>query len=118
MVNLIKAFKEEFERPPTENELADLMTMKREQEGWQRIKSTTKRNIYKQEQSKERPKTKKKPITTKDGYPNKMPVIAKRIDRAMKLGIDVSKIAYIENVTSKYVCNLIGEWKLPRYEVK
>lgn len=113
MKNYVAEFRKQMKRAPTELEIGALMRIKREQEGFKRIQSSLQTNYKPQ-----RIATPKKPIKSDDGYPRKMPSICKRIDRAIKIGMDVSKIAYVEESPVENICNLIGKWKLPRYEVQ
>lgn len=60
-----------------------------------------------------RPKRGQSKMRAVGNYPSKMPLIAQQMDRAMRLGVTVSQLAYIFEKDEPYVNGLIETWKMP-----
>ena len=117
MVNLFEEFKKLENRNPTEKELATMMQMQREQEGWR----TGKLIIKEKEKAKpmREPKTPTK-INDRHGYrwPKRASVRAKQINRMLKDGVTIQKMAYYLDVKESQVMADIKTWDLPQEKNK
>jgi hypothetical protein len=109
MVNLTESFTKLYGRRPTEEEVAALMKMKREQEGWLR-KEDAPKPVTKPRQ----PKTPTKVNDYNYRWPKRASKQAQYINRMLKLKIPVSNIAYILMITENIVKAEIKKWQLPR----
>ena len=119
MVNLFEEFKKLENRNPTESELATMMRMQREQEGF----CTGKLVIQKEEKAKPKPMREPKTPTTindRHGYkwPKRASVRAKQVNRMLKDGVTVDKMAYYLDVNPSQVMSDIKTWDLPQEKNK
>ena len=134
MVNLVDAFTKKFNRPPTEGEIADMMAIQREQEGWkmQRHKSNLAREAEARAEGRDtyvsngtvykvikppldkHKRDSKGRILQKGAYPQKMPARSRQIDRALKVGITVSQIAFMLDIEERFIRSEIAKWEMPR----
>jgi hypothetical protein len=116
MVNIFEEFKKIEKRYPTEKELATMMQMQREQEGWR-----TGKDVIKEKESKpmREPKTPTK-INDRHGYrwPKRASVRAKQVNRMLKDGVTVDKMAYYLDVNPSQVMSDIKTWDLPQEKNK
>ena len=114
MVNIVDSFTKLYNRPPTQAELATMMEMQREQEGWRKKKDEPKEVIRVRE-----PKT---PTTINDrhGYkwPKRASVRAKQVNRMLKDGITIERMAYYLDVKESQVMSDIKTWELPQEKDK
>ena len=114
MVNIVDSFTKLYNRPPTHSELATMMEMKREQEGWRKKKDEPKEVIRVRE-----PKT---PTTINDrhGYrwPKRASIRAKQINRMLKDGITIERMAHYLDVKESQVMSDIKTWDLPQEKNK
>ena len=114
MVNIVDSFKKLYNRPPTQSEFATMMEMKREQEGWRGKKDELKEAVKVRE-----PKT---PTTINDrhGYrwPKRASVRAKQINRMLKDGITIERMAHYLDVKESQVMSDIKTWELPQKKNK
>lgn len=138
MVNIVDAFRKLENRNPTEQELATMMQMKREMEGFkaQRHKANIEveakaraegkstfthngvtRLVHIPDKCEKRKRDKNGRIAQSGEYPTKMPMLARQIDRCIKKHITIEDIAYIFSVTEPYVVKVIGAWDIPRKPV-
>ena len=115
MVNLTESFTKLYGRRPTEKELSTMMEMKREQEGWKNHKK----------QAKAEPKPMREPktptkINDRNAYkwPKRASVRAKQINRMLKDGVTVDKMAHYLDVNPSQVMSDIKTWDLPQEKNK
>lgn len=114
MVNITESFTKLYKRPPTEEELAALWKLKREQEGWRRDK------IIKDLQApvlkaKREPKVPKPPEPEKPHrWPARASQLAQRVNRMLHLQMTIKEIAFIEAAKENYIKAEIEKWTLPR----
>lgn len=134
MVNIFEEFKKVEKRLPTQSELAELMKMQREQEGWkmQRHKSNLEREaearaegrdtytsngtVYKVEKPPvdKHKRDSRGRILQKGEYPQKMPLRSRQIDRGLKVGVSVSQLAFMLDVKEPFIRSEIAKWDMPR----
>jgi len=115
MVNLTESFTKLYGRRPTETELSTMMEMKREQEGWKKH----------QKQAKAEPKPMREPktptkINDRSAYkwPKRASVRAKQINRMLKDGVTIQKMAHYLDVKESQVMADIKTWELPQEKNK
>jgi hypothetical protein len=117
MVNITESFTKLYGRPPSEQELAAMWQMKREQEG------------FKKQLIKERTcgiKRSKEPVTPKAlpkntdarKWPYRAPKMAKMINRMLIIQTKINDIAYVLGVTENVVMSEIKRWQLPQHNDK
>ena len=120
MVNIFEEFKKLENRLPTESELATLLKMQREQEGYK----TGKLIIREQEEKKpmKQPTTPKRepkqPQAINDRslyrWPRRASLRSKMINRMLKDNITIETIAYYLDVKESQVMSDITMWGLPQ----
>lgn len=134
MVNLTESFTKLYNRPPTETELGQMMQMQREQEGFRadRHKRNAQVAAEARKEGKDtfqrhtgelvkcqpkaqdkRPRDEKGRVVKKGLYPQKMPMVARQIDRGLKVGITVSQIAFMLGITEVKVRHYRNKWNMP-----
>jgi serine/threonine protein kinase HipA of HipAB toxin-antitoxin module len=115
MVNLLREFAHQHKRPPTEREIASMMTMKREQEKWKR-NTLAKKKFVAEKLAGKNPKQQSTINTNAPHYrwPKKATKIALRINRALLRQTTIENIAYIEGVTQTRILQEMERWKLPQ----
>lgn len=135
MVNIVDAFRKLENRNPTEQELATMMQMKREMEGFKTLrhkqnleveaqaraegKNTFTHNgvtrvVHVPDKCTKRKRDKHGRVIQSHIYPTKMPMLARQVDRCVKKYLTIEDIAYIFGVTEAYITKLIGTWDIPR----
>jgi hypothetical protein len=118
MVNLTQTFTKIYGRLPTEAEIATMMQMKREQEGWKKSK-----DMIQPETPQKRLREPKQPtgVNTNDRqyrWPKRATQIALRINRALLRQTTIENIAFIEDVTQSRIMQEIRKWDLPKVEME
>ena len=118
MVNYYDTLTRVLKRKPTEQELAAVMQMKREQEGWKKTK-----DMITTEKPQKRLREPKQPtgINTNDRqyrWPKRATQMALRINRALLRQTTIENIAFIEDVTQSRVMQEIRKWDLPKVEIE
>ena len=118
MVNYYDTLTRVLQRKPTEQELAAVMQMKREQEGWKNTK-----DMITTEQPHKRLREPKQPtgVNTNDRqyrWPKRATQIALRINRALLRQTTIENIAFIEDVTQSRIMQEIRKWDLPKVEIE
>ena len=118
MVNYYDTLTRVLQRKPTEQELAAVMQMKREQEGWKKTK-----DMITTEKPQKRLREPKQPtgINTNDRqyrWPKRATQMALRINRALLRQTTIENIAFIEDVTQSRVMQEIRKWDLPKVEIE
>ena len=118
MVNYYDTLTRVLQRKPTEQELAAVMQMKREQEGWKKTKE-----MMSTEKPQKRLREPKQPtgINTNDRqyrWPKRATQMALRINRALLRQTTIENIAFIEDVTQSRVMQEIRKWDLPKVEIE
>lgn len=134
MVNYYDTLTRVLQRKPTEQELAAVMQMKREQEGWkmQRHKNNLAREAEARAEGRDtyvsngtvykvgkppvdkHKRDSKGRILQKGAYPQKMPARSRQIDRALKVGITVSQLAFMLDIEERFIRSEIAKWEMPR----
>ena len=119
MVNLTESFTKLYGRRPTESEIATMMEMKREQEGWKRHKPEKKEMDSTKELVQKRirePRQPRKVSTNEPKYrwPKRASQLALRVNRSLLRQISVENIAFIEDASQSRIWKLIEDWDLPR----
>ena len=114
MVNILDSFTKLYKRPPTESEVAAMLKMKREQEGWRKKKDEPKEVVKVRE-----PKTPTK-INDRSVYkwPKRASVRAKQVNRMLKDGITIERMAYYLDVKESQIMSDIKTWDLPQEKNK
>lgn len=112
MVNMTESFTKLYGRPPTEQEIATMWKMKREQEGYRK-------EVIKQKTSAKKLKEPKLPKSLpKDPSERKWPYraskTAKVINRLLIIQTRIDDIAYALGLTENFVMSEIERWKLPQ----
>jgi hypothetical protein len=118
MVNYYDTLTRVLQRKPTEQELAAVMQMKREQEGWKNTK-----DMITTEKPHKRLREPKQPtgVNTNDRqyrWPKRATQIALRINRALLRQTTIENIAFIEDVTQSRIMQEIRKWDLPKVETE
>ena len=117
MVNIFEEFKKLENRNPTESELATMMQMQREQEGWR-----TGKLIIKEKEKAKPMREPKTPTTINDRsaykWPKRASVRAKQINRMLKDGVTIQKMAHYLGVKESQVMADIKTWDLPQEKNK
>lgn len=118
MVNYYDTLTRVLQRKPTEQELAAVMQMKREQEGWKKTK-----DMITAEKPQKRLREPKQPtgVNTNDRqyrWPKRATQMALRINRALLRQTTIENIAYIEDVTQSRIMQEIRKWDLPKVEIE
>ena len=111
MVNLTESFTKLYGRRPTESEIATMMEMKREQEGWKRHK------VEQQVQKRIREPRMPRAVRTNEPkyrWPKRATQLALRINRALLRQVTIENIAFIEDVSQSRIMQEIRQWDLPR----
>lgn len=124
MVNLTESFTKLYGRAPSENEIAQMMKLKAEQDARKNSMIKPKRDIAAlSKQSQERHETKPKPKPRAPTqindqslmqWPKRAPQMALRINRMLKDEIPVSTISYYLGIGVNFVNAEIVKWRLPR----
>lgn len=112
MVNVTESFTKLYGRPPTEQEVATMWKMKREQEGYRKevIKEKTKAPRI-----RTKPREPQRPVNEYQyKWPNRASKFAQRVNRMLFIQVMIKDIAYIEGVTENVVKAEINKWRLPR----
>jgi len=114
MVNITESFTKMYGRPPSEQELAAMWQMKREQEGFK--KQLIKERTCGIKRSKEpvTPKALPKKTDTRK-WPYRAPKMARMINRMLIIQVKIDDIAYVLGVTENVVMSEIEKWKLPQH---
>ena len=114
MVNYYDTLTRVLERPPTEQELGMFMEMKREQEGWK----SGKLKIKEKEENPKAMREPKQPKKINDRslyrWPRRASLRAKQVNRMLKDGITVERMAYYLDTTEGQVMSDISLWDLPQ----
>ena len=118
MVNYYDTLTRVLQRKPTEQELAAVMQMKREQEGWKQSKVPEP-----VERPQKRLREPKQPtgVNTNDRqyrWPKRATQMALRINRALLRQTTIENIAFIEDVTQSRIMQEIRKWDLPKVETE
>jgi DNA-directed RNA polymerase specialized sigma subunit len=116
MVNLTESFTKLYGRRPTEAEIATMMQMKREQEGW---KNSTQPTPPERPQKRLREPKQPTGVNTNDRqyrWPKRATQIAQRINRMMLRQITIENIAFVEGVSQSRIMQEIRHWDLPKVE--
>jgi len=113
MVNLTESFTKLYGRRPTEEEVATMWQMKREQEGFRKQKLKEKTKEPKPKRLRE-PKPPTKVYVSKEKFPYRASRDAKCINRLMILGLQIKEIAYALGHNENFVMAQIKKWQLPR----
>ena len=114
MVNITESFTKMYGRPPSEQELAAMWQMKREQEGFKKELIKQKTCGIKKAKEPETPKAlPKNPDTRK--WPYRAPKMARMINRMLIVQVRIDDIAYILGVTDNIIMSEIKKWKLPQH---
>ena len=111
MVNLTESFTKLYGRRPTESEIATMMELKREQEGWKRHK------VEQQSQKRVREPRQPRKVTTNEPkyrWPKRASQLALRVNRSLLRQVSVENIAFIEDASQSRIWKLIEDWDLPR----
>ena len=111
MVNLTESFTKLYGRRPTESEIATMMEMKREQEGWKRHK------VEQQVQKRIREPRQPRRVSTNEPkyrWPKRATQLALRINRSLLRQVTIENIAFIEDVSQSRIMQEIRQWDLPR----
>ena len=120
MVDLVDTFTKTFGRPPSEEQLGDLMRMKAEQERAEirKFKSERYKIEAQQDQKRQMPARKKpepdatpKALSIGPAFGDKFSVT---VNRLLRYGLTADKIAYSLFVTEKEVQATITAYHLPR----
>jgi hypothetical protein len=123
MVNLTESFTKLYGRRPTESEIATMMEMKREQEGWKRHKpekkdmDSTKTLVQKRIREPRQPR-RVSSNEPKYRWPKRATQLALRINRALLRQVTIENIAFIEDVSQSRIMQEIRQWDLPRVKVE
>ena len=114
MVNITETFTKMYGRAPTQSEVATMWQMKREQEGYKKMKAMQASEVAPQKRKQE-PRTPKMPPRDY-GYrwPHRASQIAQRINRMLHIQMTVKDIAFIEGATENLIMSEIEKWTLPR----
>lgn len=123
MVNIFEEFKKLENRLPTETELATLLKMQREQEGYKVGKLIIREEEEKKPMKPKAPRREPKPpsaINDKSLYrwPRRASLRAKQINRMLKDNITIEKMAYYLDVKESQVMSDITMWGLPQEKNK
>ena len=113
MVNLVDAFTKLHNRRPTEEEIATMWKMKREQEGFKKQQIQEKTKETKPKKMRE-PKTPTKVSISKEKFPYRASRDAKCINRMLHIQMTVKDIAYCLGLSENFVMSQIEKWQLPR----
>lgn len=111
MVNLTESFTKLYGRRPTESEIATMMEMKREQEGWKRHK------VEQQVQKRIREPRQPRRVSTNEPkyrWPKRATQLALRVNRSLLRQVTIENIAFIEDVSQSRIMQEIRQWDLPR----
>ena len=115
MVNLTESFTKLYGRRPTESEIATMMEMKREQEGWKRHK------VEQQVQKRIREPRQPRRVSTNEPkyrWPKRATQLALRINRSLLRQVTIENIAFIEDVSQSRIMQEIRQWDLPRVKAE
>lgn len=115
MVNLTESFTKLYGRRPTESEIATMMEMKREQEGWKRHK------VEQQVQKRIREPRQPRSVSTNEPkyrWPKRATQLALRVNRALLRQVTIENIAFIEDVSQTRIMQEIRQWDLPRVKAE
>ena len=113
MVNITETFTKMYGRPPKESEIAAMMQMKREQDGFKQQLVKQKACGIKRDKEPVTPKsTPKDPDIRK--WPYRASKQAKIINRMLLVQTRIDDIAYILDVPQNFVMSEIERWKLPQ----
>lgn len=116
MVNIFEEFKKLEKRLPTETELATLLKMQREQEGYKTGKLIIREEEEKKPKTPRREPKQPQAINDKSLYrwPRRASLRAKQINRMLKDNITIEKMAYYLDVKESQVMSDITIWGLPQ----
>ena len=114
MVNLTDSFTKLYGRRPTETEIGEMYRLKREQEGYKKIKAMEASQVAPKKRKTE-PRTPKKPQREYDyRWPNRASQIAQRINRMLHIQMTIKDIAFVEGATENLITSQINKWSLPQ----
>lgn len=114
MVNVTESFTKLYGRAPTEEEIATMWKMKREQEGYRKEVLKEKTKAPKIKTKPREPKTPTKINEYNYKWPKRASQFAQRVNRMLCVQVMIKDIAYIEGVTENVVKAEINKWRLPR----
>ena len=103
MVNLTDSFTKLYGRRPTEAEIGEMYRLKREQEGYKKMKAMEASQVAPQKRKQE-PRTPK--MAARDynyRWPARASQIAQRINRMLNIQMTVKDIAFVEGATENKV---------------
>ena len=114
MVNITETFTKMYGRAPTQSEVATMWQMKREQEGYKKMKAMEASQVA-PEKRKQEPRTPKMPPRDYSyRWPHRASQIAQRINRMLHIQMTVKDIAFVEGATENLIMSEIQKWTLPR----
>jgi hypothetical protein len=113
MVNLTESFTKLYGRRPTEEEVASMWQMKREQEGFRKQQLKEKTKEPKPKRLRE-PKPPTKVSVSREKFPYRASRDAKCINRLLILGLQIKEISYALGHNENFVMAQIEKWQLPR----
>ena len=114
MVNITETFTKLYGRKPTQSEVATMWQMKREQEGYKKMKAMEALQVAPQKRKQE-PRTPK--MAARDynyRWPARASQIAQRINRMLNIQMTVKDIAFVEGASEHLIMTEIEKWTLPR----
>ena len=118
MVNLTESFTKLYGRRPTETEIGEMYRLKREQEGFKKMKAMEASQAAPQRRKQE-PRTPKMPARDYNyRWPHRASQIAQRINRMLNIQMSVKDIAFIEGASENIIMAEINKWTLPRQNTK
>lgn len=114
MVNITETFTKMYGRAPTQSEVATMWQMKREQEGYKKMKAMQASEVAPQKRKQE-PRTPKMPARDYNyRWPHRASQIAQRINRMLHIQMTVKDIAFVEGASEHLIMVEIEKWTLPR----
>ena len=114
MVNLTESFTKLYGRRPTEAEIGEMYRLKREQEGYKKMKAMEASQVV-PEKRKQEPRMPKMPARDYNyRWPHRASQIAQRINRMLNIQMTVKDIAFVEGATEHLIMVEIEKWTLPR----
>ena len=123
MVNLTHSFTQTFGRPPSEEEIGEMMILKREQEGWKRHKPekkdmTNTKTLVQKRIREPKPPSRVRTNEPQYRWPKRATQMALRINRALLRQTTIENIAFIEDVSQSRIMQEIRKWDLPRVSIE
>lgn len=114
MVNITETFTKMYGRAPTQSEVATMWQMKREQEGYKKMKAMQASEVAPQKRKQE-PRTPKMPARDYNyRWPHRASQIAQRINRMLHIQMTIKDIAFVEGASEHLIMVEIEKWTLPR----